>query len=163
MSYILDSSAIIAGVEVEERAYTTPGVVEEIKQADLKLKLDLALEQGKLQVAIPGREAREKVERASQGTGDIAKLSRADRELLALALDFGGSAVVVTDDYSVQNLARVLGVRYRGIKERGIEKVFEWEKVCLGCRREYPLDYWGHCEVCGSWVVVRRRKRSSKH
>jgi len=155
MSYVLDTSAILAGVELEN-AYTTTEIAREIKEEGFKLRLKIALDEGRMALQEPSARAVKDVEEAAEMTGDIAKLSRADRGILALALDMG--ATLVTDDYAIQNLARVLGVKYRGVKERGIREVFHWKKVCRGCRREYPLDYSQSCEVCGSRVAVRRSK-----
>ncbi len=162
MIYILDASAIISGVEAEGEAVTTPDIAKEIKEENLRLKLELAIKEGRLKILTPGEESLEKVKRASEATGDSALLSRADMELLALALELGKGSIVVTDDYAVQNLAEVLGLKYLGIKEKGIEKVFIWRKVCKSCGREYPIDYTATCEVCGGRVVKKVRKVLNK-
>lgn len=149
---ILDTNAIIAGAGL--RGAIPPAVVEELRENSLRLKIEVAISQGDLRVIPPTAESVEKVLREAEKTGD--ELSRADTEILALALDING--ILITDDYAVQNIARRLGIEFREMKEMGIKKVIEWKKVCRGCGREYPPDYKGVCTECGNRVVKRIRK-----
>ncbi|HEX69286.1 MAG TPA: hypothetical protein ENG10_03210, partial [Candidatus Bathyarchaeota archaeon] len=51
----------------------------------------------------------------SKRTGDFKYLSQADIEVLALALQLknsGENPTVVTDDYSMQNVANKLGIEF---------------------------------------------------
>ncbi len=149
---ILDTNAIIAGIEL--KGAIPPAVMEEIRENTLRLKLEIAISQGDIRVISPSMESLNKVLREAEKTGD--ELSRADTEILALALDVSG--ILVTDDYAVQNIAKRLGIEFREMKEIGIKKVIEWKKVCRGCGREYPPDYRGVCTECGNRVVRRIRK-----
>jgi UPF0271 protein len=85
------------------------------------------------------------IENAASVTGDASVLSRADREVLALALDTG--AEVVSDDFAVQNVAHHLGIPVVPLQQRKAKKR-RWKFRCTGCGRlaEGP----GECPVCGS-------------
>ncbi len=160
MKYILDASAIISGVAAE--GVIAQSVVEEIREENLRLKLEIALREGSLKILTPEKKYIEKVKIVSQSTGDSILLSKADIELLALAIQLGEGYIIMSDDYALQNLAEVLKLKYLGIKENGIEKVFIWRNYCRSCKKEYPLGYTSSCDVCGGRVVRKLRKRLNK-
>jgi len=82
----------------------------------------------------------------SVGTGDDVRLSNADVDLLALASDMG--ALLVTEDYSVQNLAEVLSIRWTSVG-RSITEVRKWCYRCKGCLKVFDERH-DDCPVCGS-------------
>ena len=91
-----------------ERSTSPPGVVAELRKYDdprLRYWEDLMV------VTEPSSASLAQVRDAAKGTGDDARLSPTDIEVLALAMEL--KAVLLTDDYSIQNLARVIGVQYR--------------------------------------------------
>ncbi len=145
---ILDAIAFISGMSIEGECYTVNEVLEELKSEDAKLRAFLALSQGNLKVKEPNKKNVQKVIKAARKTGDILNLSQADIKLLALATELGG--VIITDDYAIQNLAKVLGIEYKQVTELGIKKIFKWKNICKGCGKIFPLDYKGRCDVCGS-------------
>ena len=51
-------------------------------------------------------------------TGDISGLSKVDLSLVALAYE--KSAILVTDDYRMQNVSTAIGIEWRPIGETGI-------------------------------------------
>ncbi len=163
MILVLDAGAFFAGFEplaLQRRAYTVPEVLEELRSQSLKVKI--ALEQHLLEVRSPAERYLKHVQRAAAKTGDIAKLSRTDMAVLALALELaseGQEVAIVTDDYAVQNVASALKLRFSPVAEMGIVRSFRWYKRCTGCGRRYsaahPRD---SCEVCGSPLRLRRRK-----
>jgi UPF0271 protein len=77
-------------------------------------------------------------------------------EVLALALQC--KALLMTDDYSIQNLARVLKVDYRAVGMKGIKEVVKWTYRCTGCRREWDENY-PDCPVCGSPLRSARSRK----
>jgi len=99
--------------------------------------------------------ARSKVKQAAKGTGDAARLSKTDTEVLALALEL--KAAVATDDYSIQNLASVLGVEYLPMNMKGISKVVCWNYLCTGCGKVFK-EPQPDCPVCGSALRTTRRR-----
>lgn len=150
MILILDSSAFLSGF-MPENAYTVQEVLDELKDEKIKLRINLSLNDGSLKLQEPGVEEIQKVKKAARETGDIAKLSETDVKLLSIALYFRNkNAVLVTDDYSIQNLACKLGIKIAATTEGEIEKVFTWKNVCRGCGRKFDTEYKGRCSFCES-------------
>ena len=154
---ILDSSALLGGFKphlVNQELYITSGVFNEIKSSEAKKNLNLAFEQGKICVKDPSDDAFKEVCDFSQESGDSFVLSEVDKSILALALDLrkqNKTPVILTDDYSMQNVARLLDLEYDTIIESGIRKKLNWKIVCPACRLEYPHGKkQSTCEVCGT-------------
>jgi endoribonuclease Nob1 len=110
----------------------------------------------KIRVSSPTERSLERVVEESERTGDSRRLSETDKELLALALDLGYE--LWTDDYSIQNIARVMGIPCRGMDQKGIAEVFEWQAKCKGCGKVFPADV-RVCDVCGTETKTRRKKK----
>jgi UPF0271 protein len=88
-----------------------------------------------------------------------------DALLLSLGLQLkseGLKPVIVTDDYSIQNVSDRLGIGFRALTTHGIKRQFEWTIYCPGCRRTFPAPQPdGVCPVCGTELKRRPgRKRS---
>ena len=155
MPYVLDATAIRAGIPTQDPTlfFTVPGVIEEVKRgkqaSDLELALDISIT-----VKMPEADALGVIAAAASRTGDDGRLSETDVQVLALALEL--KAIIVSDDYSVQNVARVLDIPCQGSLE-GIRKVIEWTYRCRGCGRYYD-EKQPDCPVCGSEVRAVRRK-----
>jgi UPF0271 protein len=90
-------------------------------------------------------ESRKRVLSTAKTTTDITVLSTTDHDLLALALDLG--ADLYTDDFAIQNVALVLGVKTVPILQRKARRV-HWKYRCSGCGRYAKQD--GECTVCGA-------------
>jgi UPF0271 protein len=82
---------------------------------------------------------------AATASGDAGVLSEADIDLLALARDL--SAVIVTDDFAVQNVAIRMGIETQQIQQRRARRV-RWRFRCTGCGRYYRES--GDCPICGA-------------
>jgi len=148
---VLDTSALLAGRPLGPGEDT---LVPEAVSAELRpggrdrRHLDLLLAAGaRLVEADPALRA--KVRAEAQVGGEAGRLSAADVDVLAVALGVGGE--VATDDYTVQNLARRLGVPVRAVAQQGIASEYRFVPRCTGCRRilEAPAE---ECPVCGSPV-----------
>lgn len=158
LTVLLDTSAFIMGYEasdVDEEHYTVPAVREELRRGDLpKLRLDTARRTGRLKVLSPEDRYVAEVEAAAAELGETGVLSTTDRELLALGLQLraeGKNPIVVSDDYSVQNVADRLGLRYRSLATPGIKRRFDWIIYCPGCRRSFSRPQpGGVCPICGT-------------
>jgi len=156
MPYVLDATALRAGMSLgggRGEFYTTPGVIGEIRKGPVARSLELDVEIS-ITVLEPGDAARKKVSEAAKGTGDDARLSETDREILALAWEL--RAAIVSDDYSVQNVAGVLGLSTVSQMD-GIRKTINWTYRCRGCGRYYD-EKQPDCPVCGSEVRQVPRK-----
>ena len=133
--------------------FTTQSVLDELQRGMAARDMDL-LKEISLTVRHPGEEERRKVLKAAKDTGDIGRLSETDIDLLALALTLNG--VLITDDYSIQNVARVLDIRYECGVEKGIRKLFHWGYRCRGCGRTFESKE-NDCPICGSDIRIVRK------
>lgn len=144
MKHVLDTSALFSMQDLPPEPITVPGVITELKKYD---DPRLRYWEDRLMVSEPSSASMEKVKEAAARTGDDARLSPVDMEVLALALEVKG--VVLTDDYSIQNLARVLHLEYKAVGLRGIKEVIVWKYRCRGCGRVYETNM-PDCPICGS-------------
>lgn len=142
--YVLDSSAFITGYEPSGSTATVPSVRDELENSS-QYRFD-AMEGSGMRIEIPGEDSRERVRRAARESGDDTELSETDLYLVATALEL--DAVLVTDDYAMQNVAERLGVDVEEISQEGITEEREWLYQCQGCGRVYDENQV--CPVCGS-------------
>lgn len=160
---LLDASAFIMGYEVSdvsEEHYTVPAVLEELRDGTLsRLRIEAAIRAGMLKALSPEGRYVSEVETAAAELGETDALSPADKMLLALGLQLvveGKNPVVISEDYSVQNVADRLGLRYMSLATPGIKRRFDWEIYCPGCHKRFTgLQPGGACPVCGT--TMRRR------
>ena len=153
-SYVLDSSVFIYYLRISDTTYTVPEVIHELKSEKAKIVLNILLDEG-LRIESPNLEAVEIVTEKSKSTGDYAKLSSTDIQLLAKALEL--NAILVTDDYAIQNVAAHLAIKTQGILQTQIRKVLTWKRRCTGCGRFYEKETI--CPVCGCEIRVKRARR----
>jgi len=162
--YVLDTSAVIAGLVpgiIDVRQVTVQNVLDEAKDLCSKLELETAVDAGKISVMKPSKSALVEVRKKVGQTGD--RVSDTDVKLLALSLDIlhgGDTPELVTDDYAIQNLARIFNIPFKKMMMPGITKIFTWRMVCPACKRKYPTDV-SKCDFCGS-TLVRQHKNDSK-
>ena len=153
MKLVLDTSAILSGMDFAGDVYLPSSVLREARKGGLDPRLEAVLET-KSRVFEPRDRDLRQVSQASRETGDDASLSQTDQEVLALALQL--EAAVVTDDYAIQNVAVRLGLRYQPALLPGIRKQESWSFRCRGCGRYWPQTQEA-CPVCGAEV---RRSRA---
>ncbi|MBP1910455.1 NOB1 family endonuclease [Methanolobus bombayensis] len=155
--YIADSAVFIMGSGIEPyRIITIPSVVNELKSNEAAMRFDLARENG-ARVEMPDVIFREKVMKVANKTKDCEELSSTDIDILAKALEYKENSVLLTDDYAVQNVAKVLGLQVKPVAQKKIKDVLVWEKQCTGCRRKF--DSGDVCPVCGSPLKKRRKRK----
>ncbi|MCE5213528.1 MAG: ribonuclease VapC [Methanobacterium sp.] len=162
--YVLDSSGIIGGFFSKKLPnFTTSQVIMEIKDLKSKIFLQSALEDGHITITEPTKEDLNHVEEVITGSGDILRLSDVDKQVIALALTLQKddmSPTVVTDDYSIQNVLKIMKIPFKSVLTRGIEDVVGWIKFCKGCKKIYSPDYsLTECEICGSPISRKRKKK----
>ena len=137
--YVLDSSAIISGLKFPPEEVIIPrGVLDEIKDKTVEFEIYRILDVDKKYV--------EKVKKTARDTGDFEVLSSVDFEVLALALQ--EKAIIVTDDYAIQNVASHMGIRYQSAQMQEIKEARKWKWRCTSCGR-YFRRYYDVCPVCG--------------
>ena len=62
-----------------------------------------------------------------------------------------------SDDYTIQNTLKIMDIPYSGIITEGIKEIYNWKKVCQGCKKEFEEDYpFDDCDVCGSKIFKKR-------
>ena len=155
-TYILDTSAILSGKPInfdEADLVTTSKVADELKPGGRDYQNFQFLKEKGLKILIPDKESLEKLQSISDKTGDKQRLSEADIEILALALDLkkdeSKEIIILTDDYSIQNVANTLNIRFESINQSGITKRFKWVAICQGCRKKFK-DNISICPICGA-------------
>jgi len=165
---VLDTSAFIAGFDpfsLDGEEYTVPMVKEEIAESSMsEVRFETAVANGKLKVKVPSEEFLDKVKASATLVGDKFFLSETDLQLLALALQIkaeGHSPLIVTDDYSIQNVADQMCIEFASLATFGIRLRLTWIRYCPACHRKYPADSKAKtCEVCGTRLKRKPLKRS---
>ena len=163
---VLDTSAFIAGFDpFSSKRYnvTVPNVKEEIKRDSiLLLRFEVAIETGKIEVKTPFEKYKIKVENVANKMGDLHLLSETDLDVLAVALELeieGFKPQIVTDDYSIQNVASKMKIEFIPLTTGGIHKIFEWIRYCPACYKNFVSNYkLVSCSICGT-KLKRKPKR----
>ena len=153
--YIIDTSALLSGkpINIEHgKMVTTPGVSSELKPGGRDYRQFQFLQEKGLDIHLPTKESTKKIIKTAIETGDKNRLSTADIEILALALDFSKDddkqVIILTDDYSIQNVAYSLDISFQNISQKGITKKFKWLYRCPGCGKRFKESI-KICPICG--------------
>ncbi|AMD17928.1 ribonuclease VapC [Methanobrevibacter sp. YE315] len=159
--YVLDASAFINGFKLNSyNNFTVPEITAEIKDFESRLVFDMALEDGKLVIQEVPSKYITCVNDIISDSGDILRLSLPDKKLISLAYMFkqeGKNVKVISDDYTIQNTLKIMEIPYSGIITDGIKEIYNWKKVCEGCKKEFDEDYpFDDCEICGSKIFKKR-------
>lgn len=154
--FVLDTSAILSGKPLsfdDAQLVTTTNIEQEIKPGGRDYQNYLYLKEKCLILKTPPKDSLKKIKETSEKTGDIDRLSLFDAEILAIALDENKQkdveVVILTDDYSIQNVATYLKIRFQSINQKGITKKFKWINRCRGCGKKFK-DNISICPICGS-------------
>lgn len=166
---VLDTSALIAGFDplsIVDDVYSVGAVEVELASGSLPwVRFKTAVENGKLKLKAPEAEFLDRVKESSRDVGDMFFLSDVDLQVLALALELksaGNEPFIVTDDYSIQNVANQLGLEFAPLMTFGIRFRLHWVRYCPACRRKYPPDYkHKKCEVCGTELKRKPLRKSA--
>jgi UPF0271 protein len=166
---VLDTSAFVGGFDpftIGEEQYTTPKVETEIRDSMSALRFSTALESGKLKIVMPSPEFLKKVKTSATTVGDAFYLSETDMEILALALELkaaGNNPKIVTDDYSIQNVATQMGVEFVSLVTFGIRRLLKWVRYCPACHRKYQANSkLTSCIVCGTELKRKPLRTENK-
>jgi endoribonuclease Nob1 len=156
---VLDTTAFYAGVpytNTTENLVTTPDVISEVSNERTRS----LIEASKINVLQASPQHFKRVKEAARNTGDN-NMSRADMSVLALCLsigDEGNEAILLSDDFAVENVASRLGIKARPLMTGGIKKATEWVFFCPACGKKYEKQRQD-CLVCGT-KLERRLKRN---
>ena len=167
---IFDANIFLIGIDfnvIPQKIYTTPRILEELKvekyafrNRNIINRVIVAINSGNLIIREPSYIYLSQVKLSSHKTGDIGALSKADQELIALALElkdlFDDEVIVYSNDYSIQNCCSELNIQYKSLIKRGIRRKINFEIYCPNCKTLYDADKLNEiCEICGS--KLRRR------
>ena len=165
---VLDTSALIAGLlqsGIDLKMYTTPSVIDEARgrgyssflRKEAQSARDLAVMEATPDIVTS-------VKTKIRQLGESARLSDTDISVISLALFLkkGGNpdVTIMSDDYSLQNVASSMGVVTKSSNTQGIAQRFEWSYYCPACFKSYgkpPKDML--CSLCGTKL---KRKPISK-
>lgn len=153
---VLDTSLLLGGKDPPRGPQwaTTPEAAKEVSPGGRDARRYEEWLAVGLQVRAPDVAALRAVEQAARSAGTLGRLSPADRSLLALAHELRGT--LVTDDYTMLDVAARLGVPTQTVNQRGIERALDFRPRCSGCGRWFDTAQKGDdCPVCGSPVKAR--------
>ncbi len=155
--FVIDTSVVLSGKPInlgDVKLVTTNSISKELKPGGRDYRaFQFLLDKG-LTIMSPSRKSIEKIDNVSKETGDINRLSNADREIIALAYDLKKEAedvVILTDDYSIQNVADALKIQFESFSQKGITKSFKWTYKCKGCGKKFK-DNIKICSICGAKI-----------
>ncbi len=155
---VLDTTAFYAGVpytNTTESLVTTPDVISEVSNERTRSLIALS----KINVLQAGPEHYKRVKDAARNTGDI-NMSKADLSVLALCLSIaaeGNEAILLSDDFAVENVASRLGIKARPLMTGGIKLAAQWIFFCPACGKRYEKQR-ADCLVCGTKLEKRLKK-----
>ena len=157
-TYISDVSGLM-NPPTDGNVFTTLKIVEELSGELRKKVVEARIEAGIIKVVEPNAEFSSLAMDKARATGDLSVLSNADISLLALTLQFsqeGRKPIVLTDDYALQNILKILNIPVKPIFGRKIRELIIWKKVCSICGTKHPQSYKEkYCRKCGG-VLTRK-------
>jgi UPF0271 protein len=154
--FIIDTSAILSGIPINldnVDMVTVSSVSKELKPGGRDYKIfEFLLEKG-LEILSASKKSMNVINKTAEETGDKDRLSSTDVEILALALDINEDpnkyAIILTDDYSIQNIANYLDIDFKRFSQKGITKKFKWRNSCPGCGKRFKESI-KVCPICGT-------------
>ena len=151
----MDTSAILSRkFNLNQENLVVPeSVLDEIRLG--KIARNMEWQRGHLRVVQPMRSSISRVKDIAGETGDLEKLSSTDIDVVAVALELGGT--IVTDDFAIENVASRLGLKFLGADLKPISREVKWQFRCTGCGKRFST-HTRECPVCGH--EVRRIAKS---
>lgn len=163
---LVDTSAILSGKRFDTydaMVVTSSLMADELQEGGRDHRQFEYLQAKGLQIHTASKDSLMLIKGTAKQLGEDTRLSKADMELLALAVDvvqvWKRSVVILTDDYSIQNVAAFLQIPYEPISQKGITKKFKWVRRCVGCRRILSESV-DACPVCGSPVTFTVQRKN---
>jgi endoribonuclease Nob1 len=147
--------------------FTVPNVESEIRIDSMTwVRFKTAVENQKLRVKTPSEAFWNSVNTSANRVGDSFLLSETDLQILALALELKSEdhdPQIITDDYSIQNVATQIGIDFASLATLGIRRLLEWIRYCPACHREYPAKHnFKECLICGT-ALKRKPRRTNRN
>ncbi|MFX0182960.1 MAG: NOB1 family endonuclease [Candidatus Hodarchaeota archaeon] len=160
--FILDATAFI-GLEfpllMDSKAFpnavffTTFSVASELKDFRSRMNLESLKQSGLLQLNIPQTEILLDITKKIQEIDPHSPLSSVDMDILALALELGGT--LISNDFTIQNAAYYLKIPIKTLNGKKIENLRIWQLKCKGCGKKIET-YVQACPHCGGQMIKRQ-------
>ncbi len=146
---VLDTSAILSRkFNLNQENIVIPeSVMEEVRLGKIARSLEWH-EEG-LRIFRPSGSSLKTVRDTAARTGDLEKLSSTDMDVIAVALETGGT--IITDDFAIENVASRLGLKFLGADLKPISREIKWQFRCTGCGKRFS-SHREECPVCGHEV-----------
>ena len=176
--FILDTSAILSVQQTltyfskEESGegatfLTTPEIVTELKDSISKLRIESMISSQALFVKDANIQYKAYIEEICKKIGNYDRLSSQDKSIIALAWQEkeqqeSVKTVLLTDDFEIQNTAKILKMEFRPIKTAGIRYTAKFKKMCQACG-EILLKEDTFCPECGSTKFKMKKLSYSKN
>lgn len=159
---ILDATSFYAGFPFasQEKCFTSHLVFEEIKHIKKNHDAIQALiDLNRLEIIEPEKKNIDFVLEKANQTGDRIKLSKGDISILALCIQLDGE--LVTDDYTVSNVAKHLNLKVIPLMTKGISNILENVYSCPACEKTFEKK--STCPICGSKLKKLPKRKSSSN
>ncbi len=122
--FVMDSAVILNNFNFsfspKEKYFTSNEVLDEMIDLRSRELVKAGLKQGFIEVKTPSRKALELVERAAKELMVERRLSKADKSILALALDL--KLPLLSDDYQVQKVCLKLKIEFDSVFRKNISE-----------------------------------------
>ncbi len=166
--YVLDTTSLLAALPLQlynAILVTTPSTISEVRDRENFEKTNLSLSIGRIKILKPEKSYVDIVREKALAIGEHT-LSNTDIEIAALALQVSKECrehedievVVMTDDYSLQNLLSHIGLEFMPLRTKGIREKRRYIVICPACGYRAKSISEKYCPVCGTKLVKRRAK-----
>ena len=160
---LIDNTAFVSGFNLntlmlqhpELQVFITSEIYDEAEKNPRSRQIIAIAEAQKiLHIQDPSTNALHLVHNAATKSGDVGALSHADQSLMALHTDLQAlhpewHILLMSDDYSVQNVSPRLNISIFRFQKAGIKRTHVWQVYCPQCFRKYPPALLGmECEWC---------------
>jgi len=145
---VLDATAFYAGIPFrsQDSYYVTALVYDEIKHIKKNHNaLEILLNSKRLIIQDPDSLSEKKVRDTARKTGDLNSLSNEDISSISLSLEL--NTKLISDDFSVANVAKQLDIEIIPLMTKGIKTVGKWIHYCPACGTSSSKEI---CPNCGN-------------
>jgi len=163
---VLDSSFFInIGVSqvLKEKCFTTPEVVDELKDSRSKILFEVYLSSSKIVIRSAPEELIKEVMEKAESMG--LQISKTDASVVALALLLkkeGYFLKLFSDDFDLMSVAEAFGLECKPVTKKNFRGAARKIRYCPVCGRSFSPGF-NKCPVCGVKLRVKlkffRRKR----
>ena len=160
---VLDTAALIAWPMNRMRGcFAVPSQRVELQR--IAPEREIVIDSVELQWREPSKNSVTQATEIARLSGDMAGLSETDLSIFALVIEI--QAVLVSDDYRLQNLAEKSGLKWISVTTEGIRAMWDWQLICSGCKSVQPIPEstssgkkeFGDCPDCGARLRIRKKR-----